>query len=426
MRDICNVLSKVSAPASAAPPRVSRVLSIDLLRGLDVLLMLFVNEVAGVRGAPAFLLHEPADADGMTLTDVVFPAFLFILGMAIPFALGGRLRRGDARSKVWRHVLTRTGVLLVMGVLMVNAEKAADGGVVSRHLWNVLMTVGVVLVWQAPAHDGGGPWRTRLRVLGVALLIVLALAYRSSDVSGLIQLRPHWWGILGLIGWAYLVSAGLYLLAGERTALLLGFVPLLYCLYLADEAGRVGWLGVVRPFLNVGRALGSHAAVALAGTVLGVMLIRHLRDEGSGRRLAWQSLGYGAGLAVAGLLLHALHELHPAFRISKLLATAPWCLLSSALTCFAWLGLFVLVDLRSWRRWPKAVSIAGENPLVAYFMAPLLLSLFALSAPLFGGTNPYEALGASTWVGLVRSALFAWIVVRLCGWMRSRGVRMQL
>ena len=81
-----------------------RVLSIDVLRGLDVLLMLFVNEVAGVRGAPAFLLHTPHDADGMTITDVVFPAFLFIVGMAIPMALGGRLRREENRAAVWRHV----------------------------------------------------------------------------------------------------------------------------------------------------------------------------------------------------------------------------------------------------------------------------------------------------------------------------------
>lgn len=416
----------MSAPPSAEPARASRVLSIDLLRGLDVLLMLFVNEVAGVAGAPSFLLHVPADADGMTLTDVVFPAFLFVVGMAIPFSLGGRLQRGDARPDVWRHVMTRTGVLLVMGVLMVNAEMAVRGGALTSHLWNALMTVGVVLVWNAPERDRGRPWRARLRILGIVLLVALALAYRSTEVSGPIQLRPHWWGILGLIGWSYLVSASIYLLAGERTAALLGFVPLLYCLYLADEAGQVGWLGALRPFLNVGRALGSHAAVALSGTVLGVMLIRHQREGGLGRRLAWQSLGYGVGLAVAGLLLHALHGLDPAFRISKMLATAPWCLLSSALTCFAWVGLFVLVDLRGWRRWPRAVSIAGENPLVAYFMAPFLLSLFALTAPLLGGTNPYEALGASTWIGLVRSALFAWIVVRLCGWFRFHGIRLQL
>jgi hypothetical protein len=63
---------------------------------------------------------------------------------------------------------------------------------------------------------------------------------------------------------------------------------------------------------------------------------------------------------------------------------------------------------------------------VAYIMAPFLLSLFALSAPLVGGTNVYEALGETTAIGLVRSAVFTWLVVRLTGWMRSKGVRIQL
>jgi hypothetical protein len=63
---------------------------------------------------------------------------------------------------------------------------------------------------------------------------------------------------------------------------------------------------------------------------------------------------------------------------------------------------------------------------VAYLMAPFLVSVFALTAPLLGGTNFYEALGATTGIGLVRSAVFAWAVVRLSGWMRSKGVRIQL
>lgn len=59
-------------------------------------------------------------------------------------------------------------------------------------------------------------------------------------------------------------------------------------------------------------------------------------------------------------------------------------------------------------------------------MAPFLLSLFALSAPLFGGMNFYEKLGENTWVGFVRSTVFAWIVVRLCGLLRDAGVLMQI
>ena len=57
----------------ASVERLPRESSIDLVRGADVLLMLFVNEMAGVRGTPAFLLHRPHDVDGMTITDVVFP-----------------------------------------------------------------------------------------------------------------------------------------------------------------------------------------------------------------------------------------------------------------------------------------------------------------------------------------------------------------
>ena len=70
--------------------------------------------------------------------------------------------------------------------------------------------------------------------------------------------------------------------------------------------------------------------------------------------------------------------------------------------------------------------MAGENALVAYLLAPLLLSLFEISASLFGGVNLYGALGANTLVGLVRSAVFAYLVVRLCGHLRARGLRLQL
>jgi heparan-alpha-glucosaminide N-acetyltransferase len=407
----------------ASLERPSREPSIDLVRGADVLLMLFVNEMAGVRGTPAFLRHVPSDADGMTITDVVFPAFLFITGMALPFALGGRLRRGD--HGVWRHILGRTLALLVMGVLMVNAEHAGPGPIPSA-LWNVLMTLAVVLLWLASADEGarnGQPW---LRVAGAALLAAVVLLYRSPDGIGLIQLRPHWWGILGLIGWSYLVAASLYVLARDRPAVLLGGVALLYCVYLADQAGQAGWLVALPPSFRFGRVVAPHAAIALSGTVLGVMLLGHRREGAPPRRLVGKALGYAAALGAAGLLFHTLHGLHAAFWISKVLATPPWGLLSSAATAAFWVGVFALTDVAGWRRWPKVLFVAGENALVCYLMAPFLLSLFALGATLVGGTNPYEMLGESAGMGFVRSAVFAWVVVRLCGWLRDRGLRMQI
>jgi heparan-alpha-glucosaminide N-acetyltransferase len=412
--------SPFPAPAAARAPRV---LSIDLLRGADVLLMLFVNEVADVTGAPESLLHRPSDFDGMTITDLVFPAFLFIVGISIPFALGGRLHRGEARARVWRHVLLRSLALVIMGVLMVNAEHGVSG-VLSAPAWNVLATLGVLLAWGAPENGWGRVRRPWLRGAGVALLLFVALAYRNPEVTGWIQLRPYWWGILGLIGWAYLGAATVYLLSGDRPAILVGATALFYCVTLANGTGGTPWLADVWPL--AGPVIGTHGAVVLAGTLLGVLLRLHLQEGGSAWRFAARMAGYAVALGVAGGLLWSLNDVHPAFIVSKNHGTVPWGLVSSALTCAAWVAVFVLVDILGFKRWPRSFTIAGENPLVAYLMAPFLLSLFTFLTPLFGGKNHYEVLGETTGIGLVRSAVFAWLVVRLSGWMRSRGVRVQL
>jgi heparan-alpha-glucosaminide N-acetyltransferase len=402
--------------------RPARVLSIDLLRGADVWLMLFVNEMAGVKGTPAFLRHMPASADGMTITDVVFPAFLFITGMAIPLALGARLRRGDPRAAVWRHVLARTATLLLLGVLMINAEHASAHAIVPPALWNVLMTAAVVLVFAGPAAERTGrPWR----LAGLALLVVLILVFRADGVSGWIQIRPYWWGILGLIGWAYLVAATAYLLAGDRPAMLVTGVAVLYLVALADEANAIGALVAIRSFVFVGRMLGAHGALVLSGAVLGLALRRHRDEGGPAARFVIPALGFALACAVAGGLVHALHEVHPAFEVSKIRATAAWCLLSAALTVAAWTAAYASADVAGHRRWPRAIAMAGENALLIYLLAPFLLSVFDLIA-WSAGRNPYEALGGSLAVGLVRSIVFAWAVVRLSGWMRTRGLRLQL
>jgi heparan-alpha-glucosaminide N-acetyltransferase len=83
-----------------------RIISIDVLRGLTILIMIFVNDVAGVTGIPAWMKHiEPPEADGMTFVDVVFPAFLFIVGMSIPFALGKRLQNGESWLRMESQIL---------------------------------------------------------------------------------------------------------------------------------------------------------------------------------------------------------------------------------------------------------------------------------------------------------------------------------
>jgi hypothetical protein len=75
-----------------------------------------------------------------------------------------------------------------------------------------------------------------------------------------------------VIGWSYLVAAA-YVLARDWPAILLGCVALLHCVYLAAEAGRAGWLISLAPYFRIGRTMASHSAVALSGTILGVLLL---------------------------------------------------------------------------------------------------------------------------------------------------------
>jgi hypothetical protein len=113
-RDSHTIISRDGASAAGG-----RIASVDALRGLTILLMIFVNDLG--KGAPSWMHHiQPPNADGMTLADVVFPAFLFIVGVSIPLAFERALEAGRSKAAQLGHVLVRTAALLVMGVIVLN------------------------------------------------------------------------------------------------------------------------------------------------------------------------------------------------------------------------------------------------------------------------------------------------------------------
>ena len=187
-----------------------RNLAIDMFRGLTMLLMVFVNEFWKVFNVPHWLEHFATMEDGMGLSDIVFPMFLFAMGMSIPYALERRREKGYSTESTLKHIFSRTLALLVMGAFICNQESREMTG--NRGLWVLLMVVGFFLTWNQYPRD----WKPArwLKLSGVILLIVLALCFRSTD-GGLFQ--GLWWGILGQIGWMYLFCAMVWLLCRERT-----------------------------------------------------------------------------------------------------------------------------------------------------------------------------------------------------------------
>src|SRR5579863_9119212 len=115
-------VSPASAPATAAA--ATRIVSIDIFRGVTMAVMIFVNEVAEVRGLPWWTNHAHAWEDRMTYVDMVFPFFLFAAGLSMPLAIAQRLKRNSSMLALCLHIVLRALALLVLGFILANAEKA--------------------------------------------------------------------------------------------------------------------------------------------------------------------------------------------------------------------------------------------------------------------------------------------------------------
>lgn len=412
----------MSEPIVSSQP-TGRIASIDALRGVTILVMIFVNDLAGVTGTPPWMMHVPTGSDAMTFVDVVFPAFLFIVGMSIPFAIGRRLEKGESPWLVWRHVLTRTLGLLIIGVFMVNTE-SMDEGTFTIDLWILFMYIAVMMVWNELPRNAGLK-RTiaiGIRVAGVALLVILAFLYRTPEGSGWIQMRTSWWGILGLIGWAYLVASTIYIIFRKESVGLMGLTAILYCVYMAGQVDFFARIPFITDYVDIGGMLGSHPAITLSGVILGMILTPRSSIQSHGGRMRWAFL-FGLGLFAAGILLHSLSDVNKMFIIDKNMATPPWCLICSAITAWIWVAIYWLMDTRGWTRWAAMIAPAGQNPLFAYILAPILYALYSLM-----GLNGfyYDILGGQFAIGFWRSLAFTFFVTWLTGFLYKKGLRLRL
>ncbi|MGB8031084.1 MAG: heparan-alpha-glucosaminide N-acetyltransferase domain-containing protein [Terracidiphilus sp.] len=103
----------MTGPALVSTPK--RLQSLDVFRGLTIAFMIMVNNTGG-EGAWTEMRH--ADWNGFTATDLVFPTFLFVVGVSTVFSIEARLKRGDSRTKLAWHSLRRAAVLFLLGIFV--------------------------------------------------------------------------------------------------------------------------------------------------------------------------------------------------------------------------------------------------------------------------------------------------------------------
>ncbi|MEI6050023.1 MAG: DUF5009 domain-containing protein [Bacteroidota bacterium] len=344
----------------------NRISSIDIMRGLTLLLMLFVNDLY-MPGVPSWLGHRAANFDGMGLADWVFPGFLFMVGMAIPFSIGNRIAKGDKFFAVALHIIIRSVSLLIIGVLMLNSGRVnPEFTGMSKNLWAILMYTAVFLIWNKYIENDKNFFTIAgLKLVGIAILVVLIFKFRSGQIVNNGSLITGWWGILGLIGWGYLVSAFIYL--AVRDNILNTVVTFLFFLGLniLSKLDLLNFLNPVKPILGI-IIDGNVPLIVISGMVTTIILNRLKVDS---TRTIVTIIAIGILSIITGFILRNW------FIISKIQATPSWGLICNGMSMTLFALLYWIIDIKKHNRWTFFLKPAGENSLTTYLAPDIIYYL---------------------------------------------------
>lgn len=391
---------------------LKRIASIDVFRALTMLLMIFVNDFWTLTGIPDWLQHSEAHIDFLGFSDTIFPCFLFIVGMSVPFAIKARIAKGENNFQIIKHIVLRSVALLVMGLFTVNIpemNEAATG--IHKAVFQISAVVAFFLIWNVyPKSEGSKKYISLiLQLAGVSILLFLAYRFRGGDGGEKAEvMKTHWWGILGLIGWTYLTCAILYLFFHKANSILItcwGFFTFI-CI-----AGHAGWLHRLWPSGPNDWILGNGAfsSFTFAG-ILATLLLERFYTTSHKTKLVYIYLAIGILMLGLGLFLRNF------FIISKIYATPTWVFLCSGIAFITYAIIYWLVDLQHKAHWFYIIKPAGTSTLTCYLI-PYIIYFVPLSLPVsltFGI------------VGLFKSLLFSLLVIGITALLGKIGIKLKI
>ncbi|HUX96226.1 MAG TPA: DUF5009 domain-containing protein [Bacteroidales bacterium] len=389
-----------------------RIATIDILRAFTMVLMIFVNDLWSLKDIPEWLGHAERGVDGIGLADVVFPAFLFIVGLSLPYAINNRRKKGDNEWQLMQHVLLRTFALVVMGVFLVNGEtyNAAATGM-PRMFWNPICCIAFILIWNTYPDTWNKKVVYAIKGVAIAVLLILAIIYRGGQEGNIYRFSPQWWGILGLIGWAYLVSGTITIFGKNKMWVIIAGWAFFCILSMAGKAHLIPReiMRVIPSAISGGTLTG-----LTLGGVLTTMIFQHFVRKGENGKMTLTLLGFSAVLIILSVITR------PYWGLAKLGATPAWLFLCSAFTILAFIAIYWVADIGKKARWFNIIKPAGVATILCYLVPYLLYGIknfLHISLP--------EAIRTGG-VGLVKTFLFAMLCVAVTGLLIRIGVRMKL
>ncbi|MGC2620916.1 MAG: DUF5009 domain-containing protein [Acidobacteriaceae bacterium] len=389
----------------------ARVVSIDIFRGITMAVMIFVNDLDSVHGLSKWTYHMPARVDAMSYVDMVFPAFLFIVGMSLPLAVRARLRRDPSIGKLWLHIVLRSLALLILGLILANAERGDPQRMhLAPNLWALLGLAGCILLWNV-YPDRKPRLVAALRWTGAALIAFDFAIFRRAVPGGEAWINFSYPEILGLIGVTYSAVCLLYIPTRRWR---LAPVAWLVILVAYNAACCAHWISLRHltlyewPFDN-----GVMASLVMAGIVASLIFLDGERATSPARKMI---LGLVMGIVafVAGWFLKPLG-------ISKIRGTPTWGLWTVAACCLLFTALYWLCDVKKQTRWAWLVKTAGSNTLLTYLIPDVYYFFVGLT-----GTAWLLGHWDHGWPGIVRALAFTVAMLLISHAATRARLRMQL
>jgi heparan-alpha-glucosaminide N-acetyltransferase len=306
-----------------APPAPTRLVSLDAYRGLVMLTLLFGSVFHPLKDHPVwhwlYLQNEHVEWEGCSLWDLIQPAFMFIVGVAMPFAFAVRSAKGDTWAKQLRHVIVRAGGLILVGVVLDNFGAST---------W----TFGFIRVLQQIAFG----YVLAFFVLGRPLWVQgLAAAFILVGYSLFWVFNP-WNGPDG--PWA---------MGGEN----------------AGRAFDRWMLGLWWPGRNyTGHYVGLNAIPEAANMIFGVMAGQWIANA----KNPYPTAGLLALAGVAGITFGLAAT--PFVPLIKRIWTPSFAVFSAGWTTLALAGFYWFIDVFGYKKWTFPLVVVGMNSIAAYVM----------------------------------------------------------
>jgi predicted acyltransferase len=384
------VLRKAPVTELTTPVPAARLMSLDLFRGATIAAMILVNNAGDERTTYWPLKH--AEWNGWTPTDLIFPFFLFIVGVAMAYSFSSRLQRGEPRAKLLKHILVRGLILFSLGLFLNGFPNHYE--LDSWRIYGVLQRIAICYV-----------------IAGTLALCTTKRAWIALTAACLLG----YWIIMRYVPVPGLgvPTHGIPLLDPDRNlAAWLDRRLLMGHLYdgTRDPEGVISTIP------------------AIATTLLGLLTGDWLRSAHSHKN---KLLGmFLAG--VLGVLAGEVWQLR--FPINKNLWTSSFVVFTAGAALITLSLCYWILDVQHWRgRWTKFFLVFGMNPIAAYVFAELIAHWIdrlsgqggmtwqeVIYQQLFGSlANPYKA----SLLYAISFVLMCWLAM---GWLHRKRIFLKI